>query len=159
MIDAYQQKQILNRLSKGLPLCEHPYAELAIDYGVDEAEIINFLKRSLANHTLKRIGAVVNHHKLGYSSNAMVVWNVPDNRVDDIGELLGSQSKVTLCYQRPRKLPDWPYNLFTMIHGKCRQQVLDYLELIVTQNNLQQFQPQALFSTKQYKQTGASYYG
>ena len=85
----YQQKQILSRLSIGLPVCEHPYAELAMDYGVDEAELIEFLKQSLANQKLKRIGAVVNHHKLGYSSNAMVVWNVPDNIVDEIGELLG----------------------------------------------------------------------
>ena len=159
MIDEYLQKQILSRLSSGLPICEHPYAELAMDYGVNEAELIEFLEESLANQRLKRIGAVVNHHKLGYSSNAMVVWNVPDKIVDEIGGLLGSQSKVTLCYQRPRKLPDWPYNLFTMIHGKCRQQVLDYLELIVTQNNLQHFHPKALFSTKQYKQTGARYYG
>lgn len=159
MIDECLQRKILSRLSAGLPICEHPYAELAKDYDIEEAELIEFLKTSLTNQKLKRIGAVVNHHKLGYCSNAMVVWDVPDGIVDEVGELLGAQSKVTLCYQRPRKLPEWPYNLFTMIHGKCRLQVLEYLESITALNNLQQFQPQALFSTKQYKQTGARYYG
>ena len=100
---------------------------------------------------------VVNHHNIGYTANAMVVWDVPNNKVDSIGELLGNQNKVTLCYQRPRRLPGWTYNLFTMIHGKNKQQVLEQIDEIVSSNQLQSLPKDILFSCKKFKQTGAMY--
>ena len=159
MIDTYIQQQIINRLSKGLPICEHPYLELAQDFGVEESELIAFLQDALEDGTIKRMGFIVNHHKIGFKSNAMVVWDIPDNEVDKVGELLGNQTKITLCYQRPRRLPDWPYNLFTMIHGKHRPEVIDYLQKVVDENDLNMYPRDVLFSTKKFKQTGAKYYG
>lgn len=151
------EKLLLDRLSKGLPICEHPFKTIAEEFSIEEQEVIDFYQSSLNNQTTKRIGMVLNHHKLGYRSNAMVVWNVPDEQVDSVGELLGKENKVTLCYQRPRRLPHWPYNLFTMIHGKFREQVLSEIETIRERNQLNDIQHDVLFSTKKFKQTGARY--
>lgn len=159
MIEHTLQQQILDRLSKGLPVCEHPYAEIADDYDIEETDLLAFIRDSLEQGIIKRLGMVVNHHKVGFIANAMVVWDVPDNEVDKIGELLGKQDKVTLCYQRPRRLPEWPYNLFTMIHGKQRSQVLNEIQQIIQHNNLQTYPKDILFSCKKFKQTGARYYG
>ena len=95
---------------------------------------------------------------MGYRANAMVVWNLPDEQVDSVGEQLGKESCITLCYQRPRVLPRWPYNLFCMIHGTDRQQVLDCIERIRQTNNLKQIPHQILFSGKRFKQRGALYH-
>jgi len=157
MITRAIEQSLLDRLSKGLPICEFPFKALAEEFSVEESEVIDFYQASLKNNTTKRIGMVLNHHKLGYRSNAMVVWDVSDEEVDQVGELLGKEEKVTLCYQRPRRQPHWPYNLFTMIHGKCREQVLSEIEAIRKRNQLTNLNHDVLFSTKKFKQTGARY--
>ena len=158
MIDDILEKKIVNLLSKGLPISEHPYADLAAKLAIEEASLLEFVQRSIDNGLLRRMGMVINHHKIGYQANAMVVWDVPDEEVDQIGELLGRQEKVTLSYRRPRVLPDWPYNLFTMVHGKHRPQVLTEIQKIIQQNNLQDYPKDILFSYKKFKQTGARFY-
>jgi siroheme decarboxylase len=157
MISTDKEKALFDSLSKGLPICEFPYLELSKQLGLEEVEVLNFISNSLECGKIKRIGMVVNHHKLGYTANAMVVWDVPDGKVDSVGETLGNQDKVTLCYQRPRRLPDWSYNLFTMIHGKNKQQVLDQIDEIVSSNQLQSLARDVLFSSRKFKQTGARY--
>ncbi len=157
MLEPIIQKQLLNRIAKGLPICERPFQELAEDYGVEEKDVIDFLRQSLAQGVTKRIGMVVNHHKVGYTANAMVVWDVPDELVDKVGLQLSEEENVRLCYQRPRRLPEWRYNLFTMIHGKSRASVLKTLEQMILQNNLESFAHEVLFSSRKFKQTGARY--
>ena len=158
MMDKILQQKITNLLSKGLPISEYPYAVLADKLGVDEESLLNFIRQSVDEGVFRRIGMVVNHHKIGYQANAMVVWDVPDEEVDRIGELLGRQEKITLSYRRPRVLPDWPYNLFTMVHGKHRPQVLAEIQAIIQKNNLQNYARDILFSYKKFKQTGARFY-
>jgi len=75
----------------------------------------------LANGMMRRLGAALRHQKLGYTANAMVVWDVPEEQAADIGRQLAGLAEVTHCYQRPRQ-PGWPYNLFTVIHGQTRDQ-------------------------------------
>ncbi len=157
MIALEKQQLILSKLSAGLTISENPFLDLALELDVSESELIDFIKQSIAEDRIKRVGMVINHHRVGYSANAMVVWNVPDSFVDELGEILGQEEKVTLCYQRSRVLPDWPYNLFTMIHGKDRDQVLSQLNQIKTKNKLENIQSEVLFSTKKFKQTGAHY--
>lgn len=158
MISEDIQQQILDKLSKGLKICEAPYAELAEEVGVSEAELLEFIKQSVDAGVVKRLGMVVNHHKAGFVANAMVVWNISDDDVDRVGDLLGQQDEVTLCYQRPRRLPEWPYNLFTMIHGKSRAKVLDDIQNIAVRCDLEEYPKDILFSSKKFKQTGARYY-
>ncbi|WP_444995261.1 siroheme decarboxylase subunit beta [Aliikangiella sp. IMCC44359] len=157
MISHSTQHQILNQLSIGLDICEHPYQKLALDLGVNEKELLSFINDMVEQNVIKRMGMVVNHHRVGYRANAMVVWDIPDDKVDQIGELFAKQKKITLCYQRPRQLPDWPYNLFIMIHGKCRTEVKEYLESLTASHCLDKYRKDILFSSQKYKQTGAKY--
>nr|WP_305800389.1 hypothetical protein [Thiolapillus sp.] len=103
------------------------------------------------------MGIVVRHHELGYTANAMVVWDVPDDQTRRVGKALGRHACVTLCYQRPRRLPEWPYNLFCMIHGKDRERVLNYLDSLVESEALQDIPHEVLFSGERFKQRGARY--
>jgi DNA-binding Lrp family transcriptional regulator len=105
---------------------------------------------------MKRFGVVVRHRKLGYRANGMVVWDIPDARVTEIGHCIGQYSFVTLCYQRPRRLPEWPYNLFSMIHGQDRDAVIEQVEFIVRQCGLRDINHEILFSNRCFKQRARS---
>jgi DNA-binding Lrp family transcriptional regulator len=144
-------------IQDGLPLVARPYAEVAAVIGTSEANVLNRLEQLLDHDIIKRLGIVVRHHELGFRANAMVVWNIPGERVDEIGHCIGASGLVNLCYQRPRCLPDWPYNLFCMIHGKDRDAVLERLEHLRDQCGLTNFPCDVLFSKQRFKQTGARY--
>lgn len=107
----------------GLPLTPTPYADVAATIGTTEADVIARLARLLDAGVVRRIGAVPNHYRLGLSHNGMTVWDVADTEVDRLGALIGALDFVTHCYCRPRALPDWPYNLFAMVHGRSRDEV------------------------------------
>jgi siroheme decarboxylase len=104
----------------GLPLVSRPYEALAAQLGIAAAEVRSRLGRMLETGLIRRIGAVPNHYALGYRHNGMTVWDVADERIDELGEKVGALPFVTHCYRRPRHLPDWPYNLFAMVHCKSR---------------------------------------
>ena len=107
----------------GLPLVPRPYAAVAEVLGVDEALVCERLAAMLADGRIRRIGAVPNHYAIGYTANGMSVWDVDDAVIDAVGERVGALEFVTHCYRRPRHLPDWPYNLFAMLHGTSRAAV------------------------------------
>jgi DNA-binding Lrp family transcriptional regulator len=104
----------------GLPLVAEPYAAVAKAAGLAETEVIARLAAMLADGRIRRIGAVPNHYALGYTANAMTVWDVDDEAVDELGAAVGSLSFVSHCYRRPRRLPAWRCNLFAMVHGRDR---------------------------------------
>lgn len=146
-------------LEGGLALVHRPYAELASKAGLSEAEARQRLRRLVDLGVIRRLGVVVRHRELGYTANAMVVWDVPDERVEELGRLLGAQPSVTLCYQRPRVLPEWPYNLFSMVHGRNRQEVLAEIERLRAELELEDISCHPLFSLRRFKQCGARYAG
>ena len=148
-------QRLIEAIQGGLPLVSRPYAAIGERIGMNEAEVINRL--SHLRGVIKRLGVVVCHRKLGYRANAMVVWDVPDEQVADVGQQLGQLDCVTLCYHRARHLPDWPFNLFCMIHGKDRNRVLDKLDRLVEQCHLSHIPHQVLFSRRCFKQRGAIY--
>ncbi len=157
-LDDPLQRALLREIESGLPLVARPYAEIGRRLGMSEAEVISRMRRLLASGVLKRLGIVVRHRKLGYLANAMVVWDVPDDQVDRIGRLLGRMPCVTLSYRRPRRLPDWPYNLFTMIHGQDREAVRAHVERLVRDFGLQDIPHEILFSRRSFRQRGARYF-
>ena len=157
MVLSEKDRQLIAEIQGGLPLASHPYAEIGERVGLSEQEVIERIGSLQAGGVIKRMGIVVRHHELGYTANAMVVWEVPDERLDEIGDLLGSQDCVTLCYQRPRRLPDWPYNLFCMIHGQKRERVLQIIDAIVESECLEDIPRKVLFSGRRFKQRGARY--
>ena len=111
-------QRLVAEIQGGLPLCNRPYAEIAGRLGISEQRVIERVDAMQQQGVIKRMGLVVRHRELGFAANAMVVWNVPDEQLDAVGEQLARYSCITLCYHRPRRLPEWPYNLFCMIHGK-----------------------------------------
>ncbi|QYZ65740.1 MAG: protein nirL [Gammaproteobacteria bacterium (ex Lamellibrachia satsuma)] len=157
MVLSDADRSLVAEIQGGLPLSSHPYAEVGERIGMEEQEVIERITRLQDEGIIKRLGIVVRHHELGYTANAMVVWDVPDKHLDEVGGKLGSESCVTLCYQRPRRLPEWPYNLFSMIHGKDRQRVLNYIDAIIESCGLEGIPHKVLFSGRRFKQRGARY--
>ncbi len=157
MVLSEQQQQLLKLIQDGLPLSSRPYAEIGAQLDRSESEVLEQIQSLQQCGLIKRFGLVVRHHELGYTANAMVVWDVPDAQVQAIGEALGRHDCVTLCYQRPRRLPQWPYNLFCMIHGKNRDNVLDTIDDLVQAEGLQNIPHEVLFSGQRFKQRGAKY--
>ena len=122
MLDEIERRLVM-ALQEGLPLFIRPFAVLASRVGCNESEVLERISRWCAQGVIKRFGIVVRHHELGYGANALLVHDVADDDLGRLGELLAGQPGITLCYRRPRRLPDWPYNLFCMIHGQERDEV------------------------------------
>ncbi len=150
-------EMLLATIANGLALAPRPYQVLGASLGLREAEVIDRLSRMIEDGIIKRFGVIVRHHELGFSANAMVVWDIADADVGAVGSAVAAQPCVTLCYERPRRLPDWPYNLFAMIHGRDRDQVLEKLAAINTAVGLTNCRQDVLFSLRRFKQQGARY--
>lgn len=138
----------------GLPLVARPYDALAAGLGVSAEEVRARLAAMLASGRIRRIGAVPNHYALGYTANGMSVWDVDDARIVEMGEAVGRLDFVTHCYERPRALPDWPYNLFAMVHGRDRDTVMEGVGVIARLLGSACRGQDVLFSTAILKKTG-----
>lgn len=114
---------IIRATQAGLPLVPRPYHAVAEQLGLSPDEVMARIEDMLEFGIIRRIGLVPNHYRLGYTANGMTVWDVPDERVDELGARIGALDAVSHCYHRPRHLPDWPYNLFAMVHGRSREDV------------------------------------
>lgn len=151
------ERRLRALIEQGLPLVPRPWQALAEQCGLPEYMVMACMRRWQTEGLVKRLGLVVRHRPLGITANAMVVWDVPDEAVADLGRRLSTEPAVTLCYRRPRRLPDWPYNLFCMIHGTRRDRVLAALDEIVEKQALQAISHRVLFSIKAYRQHGGRY--
>jgi len=150
-------RRLLAAIQHGLPLVARPYAEIGAQLGLSEEQVIVRLAFLRETGVIRRFGVVVRHHELGYTANAMVVWDVPDEQVTELGLCLAGFDFITLCYRRPRRPPQWRYNLYCMIHGKNREEVLAHLEWMVNHCGLQALPHEVLFSRRRFKQRGAVY--
>ena len=121
LLDAIDRALIV-ATQDGLPLVPRPYETIGAQIGISGEEVARRLQAMLANGMIRRIGAVPNHYAIGWTANGMTVWDVDDERIDELGTLIGSLDFVTHCYRRPRALPAWPYNLFAMVHGASRDE-------------------------------------
>ena len=122
MIDTIDRALIV-ATQGGLPLVPQPYHAIAEQLGIAADDVMRRLRAMLDAGIIRRIGAVPNHYAIGWTANGMTVWDVDDERVDELGEKVGALGFVSHCYRRPRALPDWPYNLFAMVHGSSRDEV------------------------------------
>lgn len=138
----------------GLPLTPQPYHVLAEQLGISADEVMERLRRMQANGIIRRIGLVPNHYALGYTFNGMTVWDVPDERIHILGPRLGALPFVSHCYRRPRYLPDWPYNLFAMVHGRSRDETDAQVEEIARLLGPNDRGHTVLYSTRILKKTG-----
>lgn len=147
-------RQIIVTTQSGLPLVPRPYQFVAEQIGISENSLMARLEKMQDQGIIRRIGAVPNHYRLGYKFNGMTVWDVADDHVDELGKLIGRLNFVSHCYQRPRQLPDWPYNLFAMVHSKTESGVQDKIAVIATLLGEHSRAQAVLYSNRILKKTG-----
>ncbi len=147
-------RRIIIATQTGLPLVSRPYDVLASQLGISAGELMRRMRRMQDDGIIRRIGAVPNHYALGYRANGMTVWDVPDDQIDSLGEKVGALEFVSHCYHRPRRLPDWPYNLFAMVHAHSREQALQHVAQIAELLGGADRGHDVLFSTRILKKTG-----
>lgn len=147
-------RRLVELSQQGLPLDLHPYRRLGEQLELPEAEVIERLQRLMDNGVVRRIGLVPNHYKLGYRYNAMTVWDIPDEKVTELGEQVGALPFVSHSYERPRALPLWPYNLFAMVHGRNEDEVEQKVAQLKTLLEADCRQHQRLYSRRILKKTG-----
>lgn len=153
MMDSIDRAIVL-ATQDGLPLLPEPYAEVAMRVGISEEDVIARMTRMQETGVIRRIGAVPNHYALGYRFNGMTVWDVPDDKASELGKAVGDLAFVSHCYLRPRHLPDWPYNLFAMVHGRDKETALAHAAAIAELLGGDCRGHQVLFSSRLLKKTG-----
>lgn len=147
-------RRIVLATQAGLPLVPRPYHAVAEKVGVDAATVMARLAAMQARGVIRRIAAVPNHYALGYRANGMAVWDVGDEWVDELGERIGRLPEVSHCYRRARCLPEWPYNLYVMLHGRDRAAVEERARAISGLIGGAARAHAILFSTRILKKTG-----
>ncbi|MGF1614341.1 MAG: Lrp/AsnC family transcriptional regulator [Gammaproteobacteria bacterium] len=148
---------LIAAIQEGLPLVPRPYAAAGHAVGLSEEEVIEGIAQLLSTQVIRRFGVVVRHRELGYRANAMVVWDVSDDKVDRLGQDFARHDFVTLCYRRARALPGWPYNLYCMIHGCERATVMRQVQELRQRCQAPDIPYTVLFSRRRFKQRGALY--
>ncbi|NLI11874.1 Lrp/AsnC family transcriptional regulator [Pelotomaculum propionicicum] len=150
-----QDKQIIRELQNGLPLVSRPFKVIAGKLNMTEEGLIERIRSFIAGGQIRRFGAAVRHQDLGYLYNAMVVWDVSDEKATETGLMMADFEEVTHCYQRPRCL-GWPYNLFTMVHGLSREECVRIAEKISKATGEKNYK--LLFSTAELKKSSMRYF-
>ncbi len=147
-------RQIITATQVGLPLTPEPYQTIADELGINAEIVMQRLLAMREHGVIRRIGAVPNHYRLGYKFNGMTVWNIADETVDEMGEQVGQLNFVSHCYHRPRHLPEWPYNLFAMVHSKTEVGVKEQQQIIADLLGHYNLGQDVLYSTRILKKTG-----
>lgn len=150
-----REKAVVRELQEDIPLTLHPFAESAARRGLSEEELLAHAQRFVDAGMMRRFAAIIRHRRVGYAANAMGVWKVPEEQAERVGELMASFKAVTHCYQRP-VYPDWPFNLFTMVHGHQDTDCEAILATISQATGVAEYA--ALYSIKEYKKTRVRYF-
>ena len=150
-------RNLLAALQDGMEIQPRPYLALARRCGTTEEDVLARLAKLIVGGVVSRFGLIVRHRPLGFTANAMTVWDIADSDVDRIGETFAATAFVNLCYRRPRRLPDWPYNLFTMVHGRDRDAVTAQVDRLAADAGIAPGQRATLFSGRCFLQRGARF--
>ncbi len=143
--------RLLKLTQDGLPIIAEPFRRIAMELGISEDEVLNRLENLIRDGVIRRFGASIGHRVIGITANAMCTWNVPDERVEEVGAIMAGFPEVTHCYERPR-FPDWRYNLFTMIHAYSRDECERTAKEISIATGIKDYG--ILFSEREFKKTG-----
>ena len=143
--------KLLKTTQDGIPLIPEPFNEVAAQLGISVDEVINRIENLRHEGIIRRFGASIGHRVIGITANAMCTWNVPDDRVEDVGAIMAGFTEVTHCYQRPRR-QGWPYNLFTMVHAYTQEECRKIAKQISSATSIDDYN--ILFSEKEFKKTG-----
>lgn len=143
--------ELLKLVQDGIPLTHSPFRRLASDLEITEQEIVDRLKKLQKTGKIRRFAASIGHRAIGITANAMCVWNVPDEQIEEVGAIMAEFPEVTHCYERPR-YPDWPYNLFTMVHSYTPEDCEKVAVRISDATGIKDYT--LIFSEREFKKTG-----
>ena len=153
VLDAFD-RALIAAVQSGLPLVARPYEAVGAMLGVPGEQVRERLEHMLAQGLVRRIGAVPNHYRLGFTANGMSVWDVADDQVDALARQVAQLTGVSHCYRRTRRLPEWPYNLFAMLHGRSRDEVQRQADVVAALLGPACRAHDILYSTEILKKTG-----
>jgi len=148
------EQNILNAIQHGIPLSKTPYQDLAADIGISDAQLLTVLRQWQSEKKIRRLGAIVNHFQIGHGAGAMVVWNVPKDRIDEVGALFAAQPRVSHAYLRPPQ-DKWPYNVYTMVHASDNEELEKTLETMSAESEITEFR--ALKTVRELKKVPPTY--
>ena len=150
-----EDKNYIRELQKDLEISDRPFLKSAEKLGVSESQLFEKAKYYEDLGVMRRFAAILRHRDVGFIANGMIVWKVPEERIQEVGEKLGAFPQVSHCYQRP-SYPDWPYNVFSMIHCKSVEEAAEVAKIIQNQINVEQYR--ILFSEREFKKTRVEYF-
>ncbi|VBB06259.1 Hypothetical protein LUCI_1478 [Lucifera butyrica] len=148
-------KKIVIAMQDDFPLCADPYQQIAAKIGIGEEELLRRLKRQFAEGKIRKMGAVLQHREVGFAANALCVWVVPEERLEEVGRSMAACSAVTHCYSRI-PVPEWPYNFYVMIHARTRKECEAMVAELSRKTGLDNYD--MLFSTREWKKTSMRYF-
>jgi len=147
-------RRIIHRLCGDIGDGVHPFREIAEELGIPEDELLARLRKYQEQGIMRRFGAILHHQRAGFIANGMSVWSVPDDEVERVGALMAACPEVSHCYERPR-MPDWPYNLFVMIHAHSEDECRGVAARIAASTGIADYD--ILFSTREFKKASMQY--
>lgn len=147
--------KIIKAIQKGIPLTASPFADMAMSVGLSEDDFIDGIKKLKEEKILRRIGFVLHHRRAGFRANALCVWRVPDERVDEVGERVKKEDAVSHCYVRKTK-KEWPYNFYAMIHATSHDECEAIAERISKENDI--FERRTFYSVREWKKESMKYF-
>ena len=150
-----EEIRLIRELQKDIPIESRPFDSLAANAGASTSHLLEKARQFIGNGRMRRFAAVLHHRKAGFGANAMGVWAVPDERVEEVGQLMSTFAAVSHCYLRP-SYSDWPYNIFTMVHGRSPEDCEATLAAIAEKTNISK--RSSLYSSKEYKKVRVRYF-
>jgi DNA-binding Lrp family transcriptional regulator len=148
------ERKILSAIQYGMPLSRTPYRDFSQAIGIPLEQLLTTLRQWKAQGKIRRVGAIVSHFQMGQGIGAMVVWKVPENRIDSVGELFASFAAVSHAYQRP-STAQWPYNLYTMVHACDERELSETIEAMSRKSGILEFR--ALKTVRELKKVPPTY--
>jgi siroheme decarboxylase len=150
-----QDKKLVRELQEDLAIESEPFAKVADTVGLSREEVLGKIQQWKADGTIRRFGASVRHHKIGFTTNGMVVFAMTPERIEESGNLLAEYKQVSHCYQRP-EAPGWPYNLFAMTHCRTKEELDEIVKEMAAK--IQSLEHGVLVTTAEYKKTNVKYF-
>jgi DNA-binding Lrp family transcriptional regulator len=150
-----RDKNIIKVLQEDFPLCEEPYKILAERVGISEEEFLRRVRELVDEKKIRKMGAVLRHREVGFKANALCAWNVSPDKLDDVAQTMSSNAAVSHCYDRT-PLPNWNYNLYTMIHAKTRDECEKIIGELSQSTGVTDYK--ILYTKKEWKKTGMKYF-
>ncbi len=150
-----RDKEFIRELQKDIELIEKPFDRIAERLNISIEELFKKIEEYKENGVMRRFAAILRHRDAGFIANGMIVWKVPEDRIDEVGYKISSYSQVSHCYRRPT-YEDWPYNLFSMVHARNKEACYNIAKEIENDVNVHDYA--ILFSLREFKKERVQYY-